>query len=151
MGFEAGTKDKIKRKMMQIMRSKSTSIEVFGRQAMANDIRERQAIDTSMLLNRSLISRFKFTNDSATFQFGVKATDYTRKDPSTPNYRSDKAPSESPPGFSNKPLGTTVDAAIAVIWGIGPHARRGPRNFPRVAINKVISKYFGDVSKLKRK
>lgn len=151
MGFEKGTKDKIKKKMLKIMQTKSTEIEQFGRKIMAEDIRKREATDTGLLLSQSLVSKFKMTDESATFQFGVKAIRYTEKNPTPAEYLPNRPPSSPPPRFSNTPLGTTVDAAIAVIWGLGVHAKKGARNFPRVAIINIISKYFGNINKLKTK
>jgi len=151
MGFSPDTKAKIKRAMLKIMKDKASEIEAYGRYSMGTDIKERQAIDTQLLLGQSLISRSKITSDSALFQFGVKSVPYAGKNPTPANYTGDTAPTEPAPELEQQGLGNTINAAIAVIWGIGPHRRNGPRNFPRVAINKIIVKYFGDLTKLKRK
>jgi hypothetical protein len=150
MGFAPGTKEKIKKAIMSVMVQKSSEIQNFGKMEMIKDIKQRQAIDTNLMVN-SVISRFIKNPNSVKFQFGISAKPYLYKDPSTPSYSPDSAPNEAPPSFSSEPLGTTVDAAIAVIWGLGVHRSRGARNFPRVAINKIIVKYFGDISKLKNK
>lgn len=150
MGFKKKELDKVKKKMLNVLEKRKNEIQGYGKLKMAEDIQSRQAIDVRLML-RSLTTKYEKTSEGARVGFGVKRAAYESKNPTTPDYVADKAPQEAAPSFSNDGLGNTIDAAIAVIWGLGPHRQRGPRNFPRVAINEVIKKYFGDPKKAKSK
>lgn len=149
-GFKKGELNKVIKAMLKAVDNKSGVVKNYGLSEMRKDVKGREAVDTGGLLD-ALDVTYEKKRDSRAFLFKIKTLYYTSKNPTTPSYTPDQAPSSPPPGYPSSPLGTTREAAIKVIWGLGPHARRGPRNFPRVARQNTVKKFFGDPKNLKNK
>lgn len=151
-GFKKGELLKVKRDILKNLKENENEITSFTKMQTRLDIVNRDARDTDEIgnpnsLRNSIFSKLKVLKTKAILTLGVKYHLYPNRNNTSPSYTPDKAPNEPIPSIPNNgKYGNTIKAAIYVLYGLGSHRKRGPRNF----IYKGF-KAFTDKYKLKRK
>lgn len=110
--------DELDKQENNIVKTSKTKVQEY--------IDKTQAIDTGTLKSSITTSYIKKPK-SRIIKATVQPKPYSSKNPTPANYTASKKPPFAPPKVSKKQ--TTILVAIMIMWGLGVHKAKGPRNF----------------------
>lgn len=91
---------------------------------------DTQARDTDLLLNSIAVER-DVSDDYIRFRAYVIDRPYPEDDENitSANYQPSEAPNKPAPRIDETGQTTTSEVAVLIMWGLGHHSKKGPRNF----------------------
>ena len=137
MGFTKGVKFTTKQMSKDVLaklKQDLTGAERLLKKNVENVIIDTQARDTDTLLN-SIATERTVGNGFVRLEAKVLNRPYTSSNPTPASYTATEAPDFSPPAIPTEK--STIKTAILIMWGLGVHAKKGPRNFLGEGIEKT--------------